>query len=75
MIEDLFKDIDFTEILDNITNPYEEVYTSKVFYRKIRFKGKIKRRYMFTYNPLQEILPSPELLTLGLRHIGKGGRI
>lgn len=73
MIEDLFKDIDFNEILNTITDFYEEIYTQKVFYRKIRFKGKIKRRYMFSHNVLSDLLPSPGLLTMGLRHIGSKG--
>lgn len=75
MIEDIFKDIDFSEILDNITSMYEEAYKTKIFYRKIRFKGKIKRRYMFTHNVLSDILPSPRLLTMALRHIGSNEKI
>lgn len=74
-MEELFKDIDFSEILDNIASLYEEVYSTKIFYRKIRFKGKIKRRYMYKYNMLRDILPSPRLLTMGLRHIRSNEKI
>lgn len=73
--EELFKDIDFSEILDNITSLYEEVYSTKIFYRKIRFKGKIKRRYMYNYNMLRDILPSPRLLNIGLSHIRNNEKI
>ena len=69
MTEDLFKDIDFNGILDTLADFYEEIYTQKIFYRKIRFKGKIKKRYMFSHNVLSDLLPSPRLLTMGLRPI------
>ena len=75
MLDDILKDINFSEILDNISSLYEEIYSTKIFYRKIRFKGKIKKRYMFTHNILSDLLPSPKLLTMGLRHLGIKERI
>lgn len=60
-----------TDTLDNIFNFYEQIYKDKIFYRKIRFKGKIKKRYMISHNMLCELLPSPKLLTFGLKPITK----
>lgn len=77
MFEDLFKDIDFNDILSGLDN-YLEVYKDtlpKCYWRKNRFKGKIKKTYIVCYNYLHDMLPSPEMVNMMLRTIGRGGRI
>lgn len=59
------------EILDNLIDVYKEVYSSKIFYRKIRMKGKIKRRYMYTYNTMRDILPSPSFIKFMLKKLNR----
>lgn len=74
MLDDLFKDIDFTGIFDNLIEIYEDCMPKK-FYRKFRVKGKIKRRYMIRYNVLNDLLPSPRIMRMMLRSIGSRARI
>lgn len=59
------------EIFDNLIDVYKEVYSSKIFYRKIRVKGKIKRRYMYTYNTMRDILPSPSFINFMLKKLNR----
>ena len=74
MLDDIFKDIDFTGIFDNFIEIYEDCMPKK-FYRKIRVKGKIKRRYMIRYNVLNDLLPSPGMMRMMLRSIDSRARI
>lgn len=59
------------EILNNIIDVYKEVYSSKIFYRKIRIKGKIKRRYMYTYNTVRDILPPPSFINFIIKKLNR----
>ena len=77
MFEDLFNDIDFNDILSGLDN-YFEIYNNtlpKRYWRKNRFKGKTKKTYIICYNHLHDLLPSPRMINMMLRCIGKGGRI
>lgn len=77
MIEDVFKDINIDDVFSGLFS-YIDVYNdtrSKKFYRKNRFKGKCKKTYIIKYNYLHDFLPSPDLLIMCLRNIGRGGRI
>lgn len=74
MLEDVFKDIDFTNIFDNLIELYDDL-RPKIIYRKIRLKGKIKKRYIYVYNPLIDLLPSPRFSTMLLRNIYNKERI
>ena len=56
-----------TEIFDNLIDVYKEFYSSKIFYRKIRVKGKIKKRYMCSYNIFLDLLPSPSFINFMLK--------
>lgn len=72
MIDDILKSVskDITDNLNNIIDFYKEIMP-KIIKRKIRYKGKIKYQYLYRYNPFYELLPSPRMLTIGLRHILK----
>lgn len=59
------------EIFNNLIDAYKEAYSSKIFYRKIRVKGKIKRRYMYTYNILRDLLPPPSFINLMLKKLNR----
>ena len=62
-----------TDILDGINN-YTQIYINtmpKKFYRKIRFKKNIKRRYMIRINHLHDLLLSPNLILRPLKHLLK----
>lgn len=74
MIEDVFKDINIDDVFSGLFN-YIDVYNDtrpKIFYRKNRFKGKCKKTYIIKYNYLHDFLPSPDLLNMCLRNIGRG---
>ena len=71
------KDIDFNNILFVLDN-YFEIYKDtlpKCYWRKNRVKGKIKKTHILCYNHLHNMLPSPKILNIMLRTIGRGGRI
>ena len=69
-LEDIIKiineNIDFTSIFDNIIDIYEDI-RPKIIKRKIIVKGKRKYIKLLRYNPLYDLLPSPRMLTMGLR--------
>lgn len=77
MIDDLFKEIDIDDILSGLDN-YLKIYedtSPRRYWRKIRCKGKIKKTYITCYNPLHDLLPSPRLVTMMLRHTVRSGKI
>lgn len=60
MIEDLFKDMDFSSVFDNLID-FLEGCRIKLIYRKYRgVHRKSKRRYIYFYNPVinELILPN-----------------
>ena len=76
MIEDLFKEIDIDVILSGLDN-YLKIYkdtSPKRYWRKIRCKGKIKKTYITRYNLIHDLLPSPSLVTMMLRHTVRSGK-
>ena len=62
MFENFLKDVfdDFSEVMDNIKNQIQETKKEEtkpfIFYRKFRFKKKIKRRYMIRVNPVKSLI-------------------
>lgn len=65
MIEDLFKDIDFTGIFENLNNFCLDILDErkpKLIKRKIRFKNKFKYRTYISYNPIAYAMPIEHIL-------------
>lgn len=72
MLEEIINDL-IPNILDVINN-YTQIYIDtmpKKFYRKIRFKKNIKRRYMIRINRLHDLLMPPSLILKPLKHLLK----
>lgn len=65
MIEELFRDIDFSEIFENLNNfclGVLEERKLRLMKRKIRFNNKFKYKTYIIYNPVAHSLPIENIL-------------